>query len=156
MYGRPGVVYGFHGCDRRIGEAVLSSHVRHLKPSVNDYDWLGHGIYFWEASPERALQFARDAQGRRKISRGKMRYPYVVGAAIELGNCLNLLDQAGLMEMRAAHQVLKALANAEHRQLQSNKVRDSSGAYLIRALDWPFWSIFIKCARMRAYPVMTP
>ncbi len=56
MYGRPGVIYGFHGCDRRVGEAVLASHTQHLKSSKNDYDWLGHGIYFWEASPERGLQ----------------------------------------------------------------------------------------------------
>lgn len=135
MYGRPGIIYGFHGCDRRIGEAVLASHVQHLKSSKNDYDWLGHGIYFWEASPERGLQFARDAKVSRKISQGRIRFPYVVGAVIELGNCLNLLDQAGLMEMRTAHQMLKSLAEAEGKQLQSNKRKDDSGAYLVRTLD---------------------
>lgn len=135
MYGRPGIIYGFHGCDRRIGEAVLASHVQHLRSSRNDYDWLGHGIYFWEASPERGLQFARDAKIRSKISRGRIRYPYVVGAVIELGNCLNLLDQAGLMEMRTAHQMLKSLAEAEGKQLKRNKSKDKSGAYLVRTLD---------------------
>lgn len=68
MYGRPGVIHGFHGCDRRVGETVLSSHTQHLKSSRNDYDWLGHGIYFWEASPERGLEFARAAKVRKKIS----------------------------------------------------------------------------------------
>ena len=54
---------------------------------------------------------------------------------IELGNCLNLLDHAGLMEMRAAHRMLKSLAEAEGKQLPSNKFRDKSGAYLVRSLD---------------------
>lgn len=135
MYGRPGTIYGFHGCDRLVGEAVLASHTRHLKTSSNDYDWLGHGIYFWESSPERALEFARDAKNRRKISRGRIHTPYAVGAVIELGNCLNLLDHSGLMEMRAAHQMLRTLTEAEGRRLPVNKVKDTSGAFLMRALD---------------------
>lgn len=135
MYGRPGVIYGFHGCDRRIAETVLSSHTEHLRYSTNDYDWLGHGIYFWEASPERGLEFARDAKIRKKITQGSIRYPYVIGAIIELGNCLNLLDHSGLMEMRTAHQMLTASAAAEGKQLPANKYKDQSGAYLMRALD---------------------
>jgi hypothetical protein len=135
MYGRPGIIYGVHGCDRRVGEAILASHTEHLKSSKNDYDWLGHGIYFWEASPERGLEFARAAKVRKRISQGKIRYPYVVGAVIELGNCLNLLDHSGLMEMRAAHKMLKSLAEVEGKQLPANKFKDKSGAYLVRALD---------------------
>jgi hypothetical protein len=72
---------------------------------------------------------------RRKISQGNIRYPYVVGAVIELGNCLNLLDHSGLMEMRAAHQMLRSLAEAEGKQLPVNSFKDASGAYLVRALD---------------------
>lgn len=71
MYGRPGIIYGFHGCDRRTGEAVLASHVQHLRSSSNDYDWLGHGIYFWEASPERGLEFAREARFAAKSHKGE-------------------------------------------------------------------------------------
>ena len=133
MYGRPGIIYGFHGCDRRIGESVLGFHTQHLKSSRNDYDWLGHGIYFWEASPERGLEFARDAKVRGKISKGKIRHPYVIGAVIELGRCLNLLDHAGLMEIRAAYQLFKASTEGEN--LKRNRSRDSSGAYLVRTLD---------------------
>jgi hypothetical protein len=150
MYGRPGVIYGFHGCDRRVAEAVLASHTRHLKSSMNDYDWLGHGIYFWEASPERGLEFARDAKIRKIISQGRVRHPYVVGAIIELGNCLNLLDHAGLMEMRTAYHMLKALAEAEGKQLPSNRFRDRSGAYLVRALDCAVLE-YLHQARMDAH-----
>lgn len=135
MYGRPGIVYGFHGCDRQTAEAVLCSHTQHLKSSKNQYDWLGNGIYFWEASPERGLAFAREAKIRRKISQGRIKQPYVVGAVIELGNCLNLLDHAGLQEMRTAHHMLKLSTEAEGKKLPSNKAKDSSGAYLIRTLD---------------------
>lgn len=135
MYGRPGVIYGFHGCDRRVAEKLLVSHTRHLHPSENVYDWLGHGIYFWEASPERGLEFAREAQVRRKITQGKIRYPYVLGAVIELGHCLNMLDHAGLMEMQDAHRRFKWSAHARGEQLPRNKFRDGGGAYQSRALD---------------------
>jgi hypothetical protein len=135
MYGRPGIIYGFHGCDKQVGEAVLASHTQHLKASENVYDWLGHGIYFWEASPERGLQFAREAKIRKKISKGRIRHPYVIGAVIELGNSLNLLDHAGLMEMQAAYQMFKVSAEAEGKQLPSNKFKDQSGAYTTRGLD---------------------
>lgn len=135
MYGRPGVVYGFHGCDRRVGESVLASHTQHLKPSENVYDWLGHGIYFWEASPERGLEFAREAKIRKKITQGRISHPYVVGSVIELGNCLNLLDHSGLMQMQEAYQMFKATAESEGKQLPINKYADGSGAYAHRSLD---------------------
>lgn len=149
MYGRPGIIYGFHGCDRRVGELVLASHTRHLAWSKNDYDWLGHGMYFWEASPERGLQFARDAKVNQKITKGRIRFPYVIGAVIELGNCLNLLAHAGLMEMQAAHHMLRSNAAAEQKQLPCNRYRDSSGAYLLRPLDCAVLEYLHK-ARMEA------
>ena len=48
----PSFVLGFHGCDRSVGENVLSGKTR-LRKSSNDYDWLGNGIYFWENNPQR-------------------------------------------------------------------------------------------------------
>ena len=39
------------------------------------------------------------------------------------------------MEMRAAHHMLRSLAEAVGKQLQSNRLRDESGAYLLRTLD---------------------
>jgi hypothetical protein len=135
VYGRPGIIYGFHGCDRRIGEEVLASHSHHLKRSQNEYDWLGNGIYFWESSPERALDFAREAKRNAKITRGTIRHPYVIGAVIELGNCLNLLDHAGLMEMQFAHKTLVELSEQRGEKLPANAARDPSNAYLLRFLD---------------------
>ena len=41
----PSFVLGFHGCDAKVGEAILRGNKPHLTPSENEYDWLGHGIY---------------------------------------------------------------------------------------------------------------
>lgn len=49
----PSMVLGFHGCDEFVGEDILSGKVRHLATSVNKYDWLGEGIYFWESGATR-------------------------------------------------------------------------------------------------------
>ena len=46
-----GFVLGYHGCDQTTGESLLAGSP--FKPSENDYDWLGPGIYFWEANPLR-------------------------------------------------------------------------------------------------------
>ena len=43
----PALIYGFHDCDRDVADRVLAG-PEGLLPSENEYDWLGHGIYFWE------------------------------------------------------------------------------------------------------------
>lgn len=60
-----------------------------LKPSVNAYDWLGHGIYFWERSPGRALQWAQEMA---RLPNSAIKVPAVLGAVINLGECLDLAD----------------------------------------------------------------
>ena len=50
-------VLGYHGCDRETSERLLLNEP--FRPSENAYDWLGAGIYFWEANPDRALDWAR-------------------------------------------------------------------------------------------------
>ena len=52
------IVLGFHGCDKKVKQAIINGKER-LKPSENDYDWLGNGIYFWENNPKRALEYAK-------------------------------------------------------------------------------------------------
>ncbi|SPF51914.1 hypothetical protein SBA4_4770009 [Candidatus Sulfopaludibacter sp. SbA4] len=61
-------VLGYHGCDRSIGERLLKGNP--FRPSSNEYDWLGPGIYFWEANPQRGLDFARETARRRPASLG--------------------------------------------------------------------------------------
>lgn len=43
----PNLILGFHGCNEEVYHKVIYEHT-HLKKSMNAYDWLGNGIYFWE------------------------------------------------------------------------------------------------------------
>jgi hypothetical protein len=81
-------VFAFHGCDRRLRDAVLTGKKK-LNASLNAYDWLGSGIYFWEHGPVRALEWAKQ-QSKRKGT--YIKEPAVLGAIIQLGNCFDLLD----------------------------------------------------------------
>jgi len=84
-------ILGYHGCDLEVGERLLKGAA--FKPSDNDYDWLGPGIYFWEANPRRALEFATETANRRGAGTSK---PFVIGAIIDLGLCLDLTTSSGL------------------------------------------------------------
>jgi hypothetical protein len=78
-------ILGYHGA--KAGHAADFARklllgevgVEEWKPSENEFDWLGHGTYFWEHSPERARRWA----GGDGI---------VIGAVVQLGNCLDLTD----------------------------------------------------------------
>jgi hypothetical protein len=107
LYQRLGsIVLGFHGCDEEVGESILHKAASHLRESQNDYDWLGHGIYFWENSPQHALEFSREAAAKPHLTRGKVKRPFVIGAIIDLGFCLNMTDAAALQEVEDAHSLL--------------------------------------------------
>lgn len=89
--------------------------------SENDYDWLGSGIYFWEANPLRGLEFARELQ-RRPRSGSKITEPYVVGAAIDYGFCLDLLSSAGVEAVAAAYENYRQVSEAAGTQMPENSV----------------------------------
>ncbi|CCG42432.1 hypothetical protein [Magnetospirillum molischianum] len=95
-------VLGYHGCDAAIGENVLAGHAV-LNASEQQYDWLGPGVYFWEADPQRALEWAE-----WKVSRGEYETPFVVGAIINLGACLDLMSRESLETLAFAYESLKS------------------------------------------------
>lgn len=66
--------------------------------SERDYDWLGPGAYFWEADPLRADEWAM-----WKASNGQYKDPVVIGAVIDLRNCLDLVAREDVELFRAAH-----------------------------------------------------
>jgi hypothetical protein len=105
----PGLVLGFHGCDRSTGDALFSGAQRHIKQSTNAYDWLGTGTYFWESDPWRALAFANQAKMNKHLTKGRIENPYVVGAVIDLGLCCNLLESSALGEVKEAYDYLDAV-----------------------------------------------
>jgi len=108
-------VLGYHGCDRSIGERLLKGNP--FRPSSNEYDWLGPGIYFWEANPQRGLDFARETARRRPASLGD---PFVIGAILELGLCLDLTTTAGIEWLRIAYSSLAKSFAAGGVQLPAN------------------------------------
>lgn len=108
-------VLGYHGCDRSVGEKLLSG--APFRTSDNDYDWLGPGIYFWEANPERALDFAGELAGLRKP---RISVPFVVGAIIEMGLCLDLAAKDSIEQVQIAHGDLSETAKREGTLLPKN------------------------------------
>ena len=96
-------VLGYHGCERKVGEAILAGR-EHVSVSKNVYDWLGHGAYFWENSPRRALDWAQFLTKHPPEPDRKIRAPFVVGAIIDLGNCLDLTDAGSLEIVRAGYE----------------------------------------------------
>lgn len=79
------IITGYHGCDAEVAIRLLDGEP--FKPSENDYDWLGRGIYFWEYGADRAYRFAE-----KQVTWGRVKTPAVVGALIQLGSCFDLLD----------------------------------------------------------------
>lgn len=69
-------VLGYHGCDLSVAKRIVLGNET-LQHSQNDYDWLGHGIYFWESDPKRAWEWAINNRSKN---------PGVLGAVIDLGN----------------------------------------------------------------------
>lgn len=101
----PGFILGYHGCDAKVAEQVIAGK-RGLKTSQNDYDWLGEGVYFWEHNAQRAFDFAKQMQMRPHPSGQKVNTPAVIGAVIDLGDCLNLLDSSAIGLVRDAYKDL--------------------------------------------------
>lgn len=130
----PGLVLGFHGCDKATGESILDGSVTHLDASQNLHDWLGSGIYFWENDPKRAREFAEEAVTNPKLTSRRIKDPFVIGAVIDLGRCLNLLDRIAVGEVEESYKLLKSANRAKGLKLQKNKGPDRAARYLDRAV----------------------
>ncbi len=101
-------VLAYHGCDKSTGDSVLQG--ESFRESTNEYDWLGRGVYFWEANPERGLEWAIEQSQRPKST---VKVPYVVGAIIEMGRCLDLTTKIGIDQLKIAYADLQtAMAGA--------------------------------------------
>jgi hypothetical protein len=120
----PSFVIGFHGCDESVGESVLSGRAG-LKPSKAQWDWLGHGIYFWEGNPQRALVWAQE---REKA--GRIKSPFVIGAVLDLGHCLDLMDSGGLKVVKDAYDILREVYLKAGMPLPENTGREKAARKL--------------------------
>lgn len=110
-------VLGYHGCGASVAKKLVAG--ADFKKSTNDYDWLGPGIYFWESNPVRGMQFAEELRSTKR-GRKRIRKPAVVGAAIDLGLCLDLTTAAGIAQLKIAYGELLLISKKAGFELPRN------------------------------------
>jgi hypothetical protein len=106
-----------------------------LNNSKNDYDWLGNGMYFWENNPKRALEFAKDLHLNPRRGKASIKKPSILGAVIDLGFCLDLLESEFISLTRQSYDNLKAASIKLGITLPDNILLGPSKNLLIRKLD---------------------
>ena len=128
---KPNLLIGFHGCDEEVCHSLIN-HPNHVENSNKPYDWLGHGIYFWENNYERAYQWAVD-----KKKRGSINKPAVVGAILYLGNCLDLLDTQYIQLLKVQYDLMVESFQIRGIELPENKdlAKDKHKDKILRELD---------------------
>lgn len=109
-----GLTTGFHACDLTVAEALLAENPT-FKSSENAYDWLGHGMYFWENNLTRAQLYAEDLVKRKKIKE-----PYVIGSVLKLGYCFDLIDSLSLQTLKNDYEALKIISELSGDPLPQN------------------------------------
>jgi hypothetical protein len=113
-------VFGFHSCDKEVGLALLNGETD-LRSSNNSWDWLGGGIYFWEQNPGRALDYAIECARGKQYFNGKIKDPFVIGAIINLGNCLNLMGIESAPILETAYKGLQKTIEKAEANMPTNK-----------------------------------
>ena len=131
----PQMILGFHGCDKSVAMDILNSTTKHLTASNNSYDWLGDGIYFWLNDPQRAYEWADKVHKRNPE---KIKEPFVIGAVIDLGVCLNFCERESIQLLQKSYEDLKSASLSIGYDIDEelkNKAPDDGGFNLIRPLD---------------------
>jgi hypothetical protein len=96
-------VLAYHGCDETVAQQLIAG--TPFEESANTWDWLGGGIYFWEGDPVRGLEWAHELKRRNKVQN-----PAVVGVALDLGLCLDLMTRKSVQVLGSAYAGLEKLA----------------------------------------------
>jgi hypothetical protein len=126
-------IIGFHGCDQSIADMLLSSAQPTFKKSKNDYDWLGNGMYFWENDPNRAWEYILEVQSREPK---RITSPAVVGAVLDLGHCLNLVENRYISLAKDTFLAYKEKTTSDGLEMPINKsVSPHDHDNLFRHLD---------------------
>lgn len=125
------LVIGYHGCDQSTCDQLINNQSE-IQISTNPYDWLGNGFYFWENDYQRALDWALS-----KKKRGRIKDPAVVGAAINLGNCCDLLYSPHQQYLKPYYKTLEEKYFQLNLTLPKNEniPSDQHGQKLLRNLD---------------------
>jgi hypothetical protein len=135
MYSKArGYVIGFHGCDESIKNRLINGK-EFLKKEDKDYHWLGHGLYFWENSYERAIEYPQEIKKNPHAGHQKVKNPSVVGVVLSLGNCLDLLDHKFIQLLSEGFESLKEISKKNGVPLKENTIKDEGGFQRKRELD---------------------
>lgn len=132
-------VLGFHGCDRAVARRAVNGETKILE-SARDFDWLGPGSYFWESDQLRAIEWAR-----WKATRGEYANPAVIGAVIDLGNCLDLVTREDQELLKKAFESFCQVQEAAGLPLPENKSAPGGGPDADRLLR------YLDCAVIRHF-----
>jgi hypothetical protein len=127
----PNLIIGFHGCDKAVYEQILYEH-KPFRASQNNYDWLGHGMYFWEQNLERAWEWAKCGLTNPKHH---IKTPAVLGAIINLGHCLNLLDSHSIQTLKNQYEIFSEEMKLAGKTLPKNADIKGGDGLLLRYLD---------------------
>lgn len=131
------LVVGYHGTANDHAIAVLRDGV--FEPSRNDYDWLGHGIYFWEYAPCRAWRWAKQKHGTDAA---------VVAATVRLGGCLDLTDIRYTESIRRAFDGLREAYAAKRMVMPTNRGKARLLDCLV--INYVAQYVFPECETVRA------
>ena len=118
----------YHGCDKSVRDSVLKGDP--FIKSENPYDWLGNGVYFWENDEQRAFEWAVSLKDSGRISE-----PSVIGAVLDLGNCLNLLERESLDMLSQGYDSLKDMSEDMGYEMPHNANIKGNNDWLLRNLD---------------------
>jgi hypothetical protein len=128
---RTNLIIAFHGCDESVQNNLLNN-PNSIKKSEKPYDWLGHGLYFWENNYDRALKWAND-----KAKRNQLDKPSVIGAVLELKYCFDLLDSRFIETLKDYYELMKKSYKILDKELPKNRdiSNDSNKDKILRELD---------------------
>ncbi len=130
---KSGLIIAFHGCDEKVCDEIVRG--APFKASDNDYDWLGHGMYFWEYNEQRALEFAIEQKNNPRAEGQTINTPAVLGAVLDLQHCLDLTDSKYLGFVKKSYDVLSDSYKLFGKDLPKNSSAKSSNDILLRRLD---------------------
>ncbi|MCE0484521.1 MAG: hypothetical protein LV479_09815 [Methylacidiphilales bacterium] len=128
-------VLGYHGCDETTGESILRGQDE-IRVSTNRFDWLGEGAYFWENSYSRALHWANFLKDTPGSSKSRIKRPFVIGAIIDPGNCLDLTQYESLEILKGAYAPCQESFRLAKMKMPKNEPGDPTDVDLVkRKLD---------------------
>jgi len=128
---RTNLILGFHGCEKSEQQKLLLD-TSYIRSSNEIFDWLGHGMYFWENNPQRALLWAE-----QKKKAGTLKEPAIIGAVLDLKRCLDLLDSGNILLLKNCYELFKSDSEDLYKPIpvNENHPKEKGTDKVLRYLD---------------------